>query len=80
VSSPCRASPVSDGSSTSYIAGSSDKFRDIEVNDKKALVRFGRNGTSGQSSTKSFADEAVAKQHAEKLIEEKTGKGYVETK
>ena len=63
-----------------YVTGSSDKFWEIEVNDKEVLVRFGRNGTSGQSNSKNFADEAAAKQHAEKLIQEKAGKGYVETK
>ena len=35
-------------------------------------------GANGQTQTKTFADEAAAKSHAEKLIEEKTEKGYVE--
>jgi DNA ligase-1 len=60
-----------------YVGNGSDKFWEIEVKGKDVLVHFGRNGTNGQSSTKSFADEAAAKTHAEKLIEEKTGKGYV---
>jgi DNA ligase-1 len=61
-----------------YVVGSSDKFWEIEVSGKEVIVRFGRNGTHGQSSTKSFADEAAVQKHAEKLIEEKTAKGYVE--
>jgi predicted DNA-binding WGR domain protein len=61
-----------------YVAGSSDKFWEIQVTGKETLVRFGRNGTNGQSSVKSFADEAAAQDHAAKLILEKTGKGYVE--
>ena len=61
-----------------FVAGSSDKFWEIEIKGKEVLVRFGRNGTNGQSSTKSFADEAGAKAHADKLIAEKTDKGYVE--
>lgn len=62
------------------VAGFSDKFWEIEVKGKEVIVRFGRNGTSGHSSTKNFADDAAAKKHTEKLIEEKAGKGYVETK
>jgi predicted DNA-binding WGR domain protein len=42
------------------------------------VVRFGRNGTAGQTSTKEFQDAAAAWSHAEKLIREKTSKGYVE--
>jgi predicted DNA-binding WGR domain protein len=61
-----------------FVAGSSDKFGEIEVKGKEVLVRFGRNGTNGQSSTKSFADEVAAKKHADKLIAEKIAKGYVE--
>jgi DNA ligase-1 len=61
-----------------YVAGRSDKFWEIQVTGKETLVRFGRNGTNGQSSAKSFADEAAAQNHADKLIAEKTGKGYVE--
>jgi DNA ligase-1 len=61
-----------------YVAGSSDKFWEIQVTGKETLVRFGRNGTNGQSSAKSFADAAAAQDHAAKLIAEKTGKGYVE--
>jgi predicted DNA-binding WGR domain protein len=35
--------------------------------------------TDGQSKTKTFADAAKALKEAEKLIEEKTEKGYEET-
>ena len=41
-------------------------------------VRYGRIGTNGQTQSKSFADEAAAEKHADKLIAEKTAKGYVE--
>jgi DNA ligase 1 len=41
-------------------------------------VRFGRSGTNSQAQTKSFADSAVAAKHADKLIAEKTAKGYAE--
>jgi len=40
-------------------------------------VRFGRNGTNGQTQTKAFPDETAAQKHADKLVKEKTAKGYV---
>ena len=61
-----------------YVAGSSDKFWEIEVKGKEVIVRFGRNGTRGQTSTKSFGDEAAAQKQADKLIAEKLAKRYVE--
>ncbi len=60
------------------VGGTSDKFWEIDIKGTEVTVRFGRRGTSGQTNTKTFADEATAKKHADKLIEEKTGKGYVE--
>jgi len=47
-------------------------------NGKEVIVRFGRNGTTGQASTKSFANAEAAQKHAEKLLAEKLGKGYHE--
>jgi predicted DNA-binding WGR domain protein len=41
-------------------------------------VRFGRIGTTGQSKTKDFASEELARRHAEGLIQEKIAKGYLE--
>lgn len=61
-----------------FVEGSSDKFWEISTNGNEVLVRFGRNGTNGQTSTKSFGDEAAAKKHADGLIAEKLGKGYSE--
>jgi DNA ligase-1 len=61
-----------------FVEGKSSKFWEISVADADVTVRFGRIGTEGQTKTKSFADIAAATRHAEKLIEEKTGKGYVE--
>lgn len=42
------------------------------------MVRFGRIGTIGQATIKTFADETRATKHAHKLAKEKLGKGYVE--
>lgn len=62
-----------------YIEGSSAKFWDISRQDSAVTVRFGRIGTQGQSQTKTFGDADAATRHVEKLIAEKTKKGYVET-
>ena len=56
----------------------SDKFWEIAVSGKEVTVRFGRTGTNGQTQTKAFPDEAAATKHAEKLVKQKTGKGYSE--
>ncbi|MBE8714885.1 DUF6493 family protein [Sphingobacterium hungaricum] len=61
-----------------YIDGSSDKFWEIQTNDNSHTVTYGRNGTSGQSKTKSFDSEDACLKDAEKLILEKTKKGYSE--
>jgi predicted DNA-binding WGR domain protein len=61
-----------------YIAGSSAKFYEVTVDGSAVHVRYGRIGTEGQTSTKTFADETSAQRHADKLIAQKTGKGYVE--
>ena len=58
--------------------GSSSKFWEISQAAGDVTVRFGRIGTSGQTQTKSFADAAAAKKHADKLVAEKTAKGYVQ--
>ena len=58
--------------------GKSSKFWEVSVSGNDVTVRFGRIGTNGQTNTKSFADEESAQTHAEKLIAEKTSKGYSE--
>jgi len=44
----------------------------------EVTVRYGRTGSSGQTNTKTFPDEASAVKHANKLLAEKTEKGYRE--
>lgn len=61
-----------------FVQGTSNKFWEIDVQGSSVTVRFGRNGTNGQASVKNFQDIAAAQKHVEKLIAEKTGKGYVE--
>jgi len=59
-----------------FSEGSSQKFWEITVSSTETTVRFGRIGTDGQTSVKSFADAATAAKQADKLIKEKVGKGY----
>ena len=61
-----------------FVEGSSAKFWEVAVSDKTVTVRFGRIGTNGQTNVKTLADADAATKHAEKLIKEKTGKGYLE--
>ena len=56
----------------------SNKFWEVEVDGKTLNVTFGKIGTKGQSKPKDFATPEKAKAEMEKLIKEKTGKGYVE--
>ena len=56
----------------------SNKFWEVEVKSKTLNVTFGKIGTKGQSKPKDFATPEKAKAEMEKLIKEKTGKGYVE--
>jgi DNA ligase-1 len=79
-----RAEPASSATSGTTrrfecIAGNSAKFWEISIQGGDVTVRFGRLGTQGQTQSKSFAAVDAAAQHAEKLIGEKTKKGYVET-
>jgi predicted DNA-binding WGR domain protein len=60
-----------------FVGGGSDKFWEITTRGPEVTVRFGRNGTQGQTTSKFFPDAAAARQHADKLIRQKTGKGYV---
>jgi DNA ligase-1 len=61
-----------------FVEGKSSKFWEIAVDGTSVTVRFGRIGTNGQTQTKMFRDDDEATAHADKLIAEKTGKGYVE--
>lgn len=59
--------------------GKSNKFWEITIDDLDVTVRYGRIGSNGTSRTKTFGDTDKAISHAENLIVQKTGKGYVET-
>ncbi len=58
--------------------GKSNKFWEITVEGDSFTVRYGRVGTNGQTSTKTFRDAAKAQAEANKMIASKTKKGYQE--
>ncbi len=61
-----------------FISGGSSKFWAIELKGESFDVTYGKIGTSGTTQTKSFADAATAQKAYDKLVQEKTSKGYVE--
>jgi predicted DNA-binding WGR domain protein len=61
-----------------FSEGSSNKFWSIELKELSFIVHYGRVGTHGQSQEKVFANADAAKKEHDKLIAEKTKKGYVE--
>jgi DNA ligase-1 len=75
---PQEASAESVVRSFEYHDDKSDKFWEIRTDGTDVTVRFGKVGTQGQSQTKSFPDVAATQRHVNKLIEEKTAKGYEE--
>ncbi len=56
----------------------SHKFWEIQVNDNSHIVRYGKIGSDGRTSTKTFDSEEKAKTDAERLIKSKIKKGYTE--
>ena len=58
--------------------GTSDKFWRITLDGSSFSVNFGKRGTAGQTQSKDFASPDAARTAYDKLIREKTGKGYVE--
>ncbi len=61
-----------------FVEGNSAKFWEISTSGADVTVTFGRLGTAGQSQTKTLADAEAAAKHTDKLIGEKTKKGYQE--
>ena len=54
----------------------SNKFWEIALQENRVIVRYGRIGTRGQVQLKSFENAAKAFKEKEKLMREKTAKGY----
>lgn len=61
-----------------FVEGTSSKFWEVVVEGSVLVVRFGRIGTAGQTKTKTFPSPEAARKELDKLVREKTGKGYEE--
>lgn len=59
-----------------FIDGSSKKFWEIVLDGSSFTTTYGRIGTDGQSSTKEYDSDEKATKEYDKLIAEKTKKGY----
>jgi len=77
---PAQAAPAAPAASGAlryeFNEGGSSKFWEIEVTGSSFVTRFGKIGTSGQESKKSFGSPADATKESQKLIAEKERKGY----
>ncbi len=61
-----------------FVEGTSSKFWEVWVDGATMFTRYGRIGSAGSVTKKDCPDEAAARKGADKLIAEKTGKGYKE--
>jgi uncharacterized protein (TIGR02996 family) len=61
-----------------YAEGSSSKFWEINLSGRSFTTTYGKIGSKGATTLKTFASEAEAKKAYDKLIAEKTKKGYRE--
>ncbi len=61
-----------------FIEGSSSKFWEIVMDGSSFTTRYGKIGTEGQQSLKEYDSPAKAQAEGQKLIAEKTKKGYLE--
>ena len=61
-----------------FVEGKSSKFWQLSVDGCEVAVRYGRIGSNGTTKTREFASSEAAEAYAQKLIGEKTGKGYSE--
>ena len=61
-----------------FVEGSSSKFWEIWMEGNDVVTQWGKLGTTGRETRKAFPDETKAKKEYDKLLADKTGKGYVE--
>lgn len=59
-----------------FSEGTSNKFWQIDLSGKSFTTTYGKIGTAGQTTVKSYKTDAEAKKEYDKLIAEKTKKGY----
>jgi predicted DNA-binding WGR domain protein len=60
------------------VDGSSSKFWEVALEGTSVTTRYGKLGTAGKATTKDEGDPDKAQKLYDKLVREKTGKGYVE--
>lgn len=58
--------------------GGSSKFWEVWIDGNEVVTQWGKIGTDGRETRKEFPDAAKTKVGYDKLVAEKTGKGYVE--
>jgi predicted DNA-binding WGR domain protein len=79
------AKPAAKGSDKStpryfeFSEGTSNKFWQIWMEGTSVLTKYGRIGAAGSTTVKDFGDDAKATKEYDKLVNEKTKKGYEET-
>lgn len=59
-----------------FSEGTSNKFWQIDLNGTSFTTTYGKIGTAGQTTLKSFKDEATARKEHDKIVAEKVKKGY----
>ena len=59
-----------------FAEGGSNKFWEITLTGKSFTTTYGKIGTDGQTTIKSFGSDAEAKKEADKITAEKMKKGY----
>jgi predicted DNA-binding WGR domain protein len=65
------------GEDSSRGIASSTKFWEVTIDGSQLTIRFGKIGTSGQTTIKVFGSDDLAVAEAEKLIASKVKKGYI---
>lgn len=61
-----------------YVRGTSNKFWEYQVVGLDMVVTYGKNGTSGTTTMKSFSSRLAALNHARKVVSQKITKGYTD--
>ncbi|HJZ58763.1 MAG TPA: WGR domain-containing protein, partial [Gemmataceae bacterium] len=80
---PIKVTPSATGSGSKKryfecVEDGASKFWEVWIDGKDVTTRWGKIGTNGQQKTKTFASEEKAKKEYDKLLAEKTDKGYAE--
>ena len=77
------AKPASGGNKSTpryfeFVEGTSNKFWEIRLDGTSVRTKYGKIGTGGQQTLKEFDSDEKANKEYDKLVNEKTKKGYEE--